>query len=187
MNYSPAMNRAKAFLDGHIEQCRARNELRLPVCPQLAAMAGVAPATMLKAVRELQRAGVLLVSQGKGTRIRGDTPVRAPDAIAVPLTIANRLQERILDDIDRGYFLPGENAPTLKAMMARYGVAFATLRKALAQFEQQQMLERRGKQFCGLAQSRGERLSVLLIAASDRDGHIEEMTPRTISFAHAIS
>lgn len=135
MAKKPAESRALAYLRGLIADASEAGGAspRLPTVKALAADAGVAGATMWKAVRRLCDEGILQASPRSGIRVlRSD--VDMPDTEPSPLPMGRKWQRlcgTIERDVLNGVYPPGSELPAGKALCHRYGVCFQTMRKAL--------------------------------------------------------
>ncbi|MBD3242497.1 MAG: GntR family transcriptional regulator [Chitinivibrionales bacterium] len=128
----PGQQRAIRFL----HHCLLSDTDRLPPIATLARQCGVAYATMWKAVRTLRSEGLLNVRQRRGIQraVESHTVHRPVDACPAPV-VTPRWQavlRALQHDLASGAFAPGALIPTTKQLQARYGVSYATMRKALA-------------------------------------------------------
>lgn len=127
---------AVTFLREIIERRHAGKTCRLPTIRELAARAEVAPATMMRAVRQLRDEGLLAVSHGRGIRTTGrGTGTRRSDApvshCSSPLkheTITDALRMEIRSH----RYPPGALLPTRAELLERFGCSYRTLNRALA-------------------------------------------------------
>jgi DNA-binding LacI/PurR family transcriptional regulator/DNA-binding transcriptional regulator YhcF (GntR family) len=175
--------RALKFLATRVEATVREGERRLPNHLRLAALAKVAPETMLKAVATMRRSGVLTVSHGKGICVAdpGNAKVIAnPEPDREPRTYLESLSDRIGDDIQSGRFLPGRRFPSAKVLTARYAVSRPTLRKAMNQLCRRGVAAPSLRWYMAAKAAVGAgRSCVTLIAAGDSEGRIDYQTPQT--------
>jgi len=134
-----AMDKALATLDGLIEKSVSDGTGRLPNYKKLAVMAGVAPATMLKAVRRLRDQGLVSVSHGTGITLVSAPPSdeRKLSRI-VPLPLGRRW-ERLVSEFKSGIltgtYEAGQALPIPKELEKKYGVCYRTLKRTLSALE----------------------------------------------------
>jgi DNA-binding LacI/PurR family transcriptional regulator/DNA-binding transcriptional regulator YhcF (GntR family) len=191
MRRTKPLVRALSYVQDRI-RVAAKGTHRLPVYRELALQAGVAPGTMLRALRVLRDSGVVSVSHGRGVTATVGEDVQPQGGTdlsnAEPHSLQDRLQRRIEDDIDSGRYLPGETLKPVKAMTRRYGVAYATLLKAFRACERRGVLDHGGKFFSVKGRS-GVRpgMSIVLIAIGDDAGRLQFFTPRTQPVISAIT
>ncbi len=152
MRRSPRRDVALAYLHSLVSGTSPDSPARLPTIAVLARKAGVAPATMWSAVRQLCREGVLVARPRSGVHIArdpfGDRPRPPGDSSGQLPSAAQRwehVRDRIEEDIAGGVFFSEGILPRSKQLLIRYGVCHQTLRKALASLEQGGALVRRSK------------------------------------------
>jgi len=178
-----AATRARESLERIVRQGRRSNRLRLPTLMTLAQSAGVAPATMAKAVAQFRQAGILSVSHGTGIRIadqRGELSVPSE----LPKASAGRKWQRLADHlrtgIVRGELGPGALLPSRKELGVRHGACFTTIRRALNQLVAEHYLveDPKGFRVAGSRAARSVANTVVLVARGDSFGEPSLYTPR---------
>ncbi len=134
-------DRAERVLIEAIDHCRSRNRDRLPTVRHMAARAGASVFTMSRVVHAYVDKGVLETLPGRGVRLvrAGDVPAGSWEH-RVPAY--ERVMERIHEDIARGVFPAGAPLPSYKELQGRYGVSYATVKKALGILAPRTGLER---------------------------------------------
>jgi len=136
---TPGQEKAQSYLARLIDEQRQTVPLRLPGIVRLAAAAGVAPATMWKAVRTLASSGRVSTRRGARSIVTPsaqEQPGTAPTAarLARPSDAVcrwERLKCQVEQDILRGVYRPGAVMPSRKELVAAYGACHRTVRKAL--------------------------------------------------------
>ncbi|MBD3242913.1 MAG: GntR family transcriptional regulator, partial [Chitinivibrionales bacterium] len=129
-----AYTTARTYLTTLMDERVGMGIYTLPPLASMARSAGVSYVTMWKALDSLKRAGVLSARPGRGIVISA-----AGDTESWHSTPGERargrkwewLVTRIEGDILSGTYRAGAILPSRKELMARYGVCYHTLRKAL--------------------------------------------------------
>lgn len=132
---SPAMQRAMAFLRNLIDEKRQAGEWLLPTAAECARLAGTARFTMWKALDRFRKAGVLMLTPGRGIELTGSpSPVTADRAPAPPHPY--RRWESVLRDLESDILshalTPDSLLPSLKELQQTYGCSYQTIRKVMA-------------------------------------------------------
>lgn len=180
---TPALDRARLFLEDRIRASRSEGEPQLPAQDQLARMAGVSLATMSRAVRLLARRGHLFVSQGRATfaaQVGPSSPSACHGAGEIHLRQKwQRLAARISDEIARGGYAPGTFLPQTKELRERYAVCHQTLAKALRRLCSEELLEQVKKRYRVPSLSgQSPSNSVVLVAGGNPSGSLIVYSPR---------
>lgn len=179
---TPALDKARTFLEAAIEANKAHNEPRLPRIADMARQAGVAPQTMWKAVRERVDRGILETRFRGGTCIvgLGDAAGRADSGAGSRGTPALYVQtaDRIEADLAGDDRTP---VPSAEELASRHGVCAHTVRKALATLVQRGVLMRERRRFAVRPSptSRDAGKRVILIMAGDTNGDPLPIAPST--------
>lgn len=187
-----ATERARAYLAMTVDGLRQAGKTRLPPYGKLAARAGVAPLTMLKALRELRDRGVVTMSHGTGTTLLPDTGTPlTPQPRG--LTSPHRWKEvraSIYRDIVSGHYPAGSHLPTCKELQARHGVSSVTVRHALRELCREGFVERTGRRHrVPLRSTSRPGSTVVLIAfGGERRGSPlpDYQSPRTVEHLHSL-
>ncbi len=134
---APSQARARAHIEVAVARATAEGRTRLAPISVLAREAGVAYATMHKAVRSLVREGKLTARPSAGVHIADRS--RDPAAYRVQslppqvgLSHGERVSAALERDLVLGLYRPGDRLPGLKELGVRYGASVPTIRKALA-------------------------------------------------------
>lgn len=165
---APAQQRALAFLTRAVARMRRSGASRLPAYATLATQAGVAPMTMLKALRAFRDRGIIALSHGSGATLLpeapGDEPARGP-ARQQATTLWRRVRQAVYRDIIGGRYARHTQLPPHKTLRRRYGASYVTVRHALEQLCRDGFLERIGRHY-RVAEHRAARTgnTVVLIA-----------------------
>jgi len=177
----PARERAHEFLIGRIEAANRSGVARLPAIAELAASAGVAPVTMLRAVRAMRDAGVLAVSHGKGIRVVAqmlpDEKNSSPGQQARWREVVHLLEQDILE----GRHDNDGVLPSPKQMRHRFGVSHRTLRRALDHLTGLGVIRpyRRSHQVVSPMQVHGGRHRILLVTSEGMTRHAQFQDARS--------
>ncbi len=181
---SAASTRADASLECAVRSLRRQRRVRLPTIVTLARKAGVAPATMAKAVTRFRDAGVLSVSHGRGIRIAdptGELHPPAPPPGPLHGRKWQRLAHRVRSDILRGELGPGALLPSRKELGVKHGACVTTVRRALNQLAAEGFLaeDPQGFRVAGSRAQRRTADTVVLVARGDSFGEPSLLSPRT--------
>ena len=135
----PAVEMAVHFLDDSFEKKLWKPGTYLPSLQELARQSGVSRATMAKATKIWAKLGRVVAVKGKKLFVpatsRSETGFAAPGEQKW-----ERLRRRIEQDILSGHFAPGSPLPFYQQLQNRYGICFATLKKALVALEQDRVI-----------------------------------------------
>jgi DNA-binding transcriptional regulator YhcF (GntR family) len=135
----PAVSMALKFLERIIKEKMFDERKILPSIRKLASMANVSLVTMWKAAQLLKKKGVVSVIHGQGIRlidkenstIKSVTPNNASYSSIITEEKWKLVKNLILRDIINGIYKPGDEMPSLKEMVFKYGTSFVTLKKSL--------------------------------------------------------
>jgi len=167
---------------------------RLPGIRALADGSGISHVTILRAVKELERAGTLSARRGSGIFLadavrRRQSPRRArtkpsPEA-RVPLS--ESVYRRFERDILANVFAPGALLPTAKELGYRYGVCDRTITRCAERALSSSLLtmERRRLRVAPAMLSHG-RGHVVLIAAGSGKRDLPDMDQRQMAHTHGL-
>lgn len=146
-----ARDRALTWLADRIIRARKHAERRLPTLAVMATECGVSPVTMMHAVRELRRRGVLRVSHGAGIRIMGtgDESVPAREEVTEQRrpTAAQALADQLRERIDTGDFAGRGVVPSRKELVSSFRVSYRTVNTALQLLAHHGVVEPHGKSY----------------------------------------
>lgn len=138
---TPAVRRAA----NAVAQLAAENpDSRLPPIATLCSQLKCSARTLSAALAFLRQRGTVRVVPRAGVfSCRSAVAAAAPPPAPLRRTTTywERLRERLLDDINRSGFPPGERLPSGKELCNRYGCAPATLRKALSSIASTRRIE----------------------------------------------
>lgn len=176
MHHTPAVDKAHAGLQRHIERARALGESRLPSVRQLARGIGVSHVSILKALERLRAAGTVAVSQGRGIRLADSDPPGNSEAGAPPRRRRwQQLVTQLEHDILNGVYTEGTDLPSRKQLAIRYGVCHRTLHKALADLVNNRALVPHGKSLTVPLPSSGHPHGTVVLVARETTGPELEM------------
>ncbi|MBD3240548.1 MAG: GntR family transcriptional regulator [Chitinivibrionales bacterium] len=183
---TPARTKALAFLRELIASGRETGTYRLPTVRELAALAGVGPMTMLRAVQQLSVAGELDARPKQGITIAGGRHEADPRSVLegtardAHLQTWERVYRQFQHDLIIGVYAPGTVCPTYKELAEHYGTSYHSLRKAVDHLVSSGALVRykKGLQVPVLVRRRPGGTIVLLAHAAS-DGRLD------VSFARA--
>jgi len=119
-----------------VRRTRLSGSERLPSVTSLAAASGVAPVTVMRAIRRLEARGKLRTVRRPGTYLLPEAGIggRPPDTSAIADRRARRWETiagMLIADINARRYEPGARMPSHKELCARYGTSFLTIKKAL--------------------------------------------------------
>jgi DNA-binding LacI/PurR family transcriptional regulator/DNA-binding transcriptional regulator YhcF (GntR family) len=138
MHYSSA-DTAYAYMKKFITDMRTGTLRRLPPVKQLAADAGVAERTMLKAVHRLRDEGIVSVSHGRGIRIVAESmPVIEPSREKVAGPRWQNVAAEIYRHICAGTW---SILPSMKELRHTIGTSHPVLKRALTSLEFQAIIK----------------------------------------------
>ncbi len=164
---------------------------RLPSAAALARRFGVSHVTILKALRELRRRGLVVVRPGSGAFVAGEVvPSPVPDAdeaASPPQGRSAQVVQALRRDILSGALAADRPLPPSKALTNRYGVADKTMRKAVACLVEQGYLELRdGGYAVSVPRSSASRPAVLYVFTARRGASLENMPPRSLELLREL-
>ncbi len=187
MTRSPALERTTRYLGALVSRMRARGETRLPSYRELGHRAGVSTVTLWKGLRTLAASGLLRHESGKWF-VAGTASAHAAERSrerSCHLPVWEHVRQGIVAGIEHGTYVAGSGLPGCKQLCERYGVAPATVRKALQALLASQTLQRRGRWYrVALPGTTTVGASVFLVAFGR--GQIEMGTPRTRDNLRAV-
>jgi DNA-binding transcriptional regulator YhcF (GntR family) len=141
----PARDRALAFLRHVTKECAHAGQRYLPTIDELAAGAGVSRMVMWHALGRLRTDGDL--ESGRGRRIRVSRGAPYPSPVVLTSTggrrwarLAASLEHAILS----GTWQAGEQLPSHKDLLGRYGANYRTVRRALQLLVERRVVECHG-------------------------------------------
>lgn len=162
----------------------------LPSLRALARGSGYSHYTLWKAVKNLEKRGMLAVSQGRRTRLTGNAKADAEPEATCPANVLKPLQakwedlaEILATEILRGRFRPGEMLPSIKELRNHYRVSHPTLKKSVNALVDRQLLVRNIKSYQVRPQAEPPPRSTLVyLAWGNESGNFKPGT----SFEHEI-
>lgn len=174
--------RARAFLVKCIENHRRQGKERLPVVGELARTAGVAPATMHKALRWAAEQGLITTSHGKGTRLCPHNTQRVapyPDPVSPGRLKWERVAYALRRDILNGRYVVGGELPTIKELRGEYGAGYPLVKKACERLVKDGILTPFGRSYRIAPSATAPTSSaIVLVAQGSPDGALSVKSPR---------
>jgi len=140
----PPFRQIAAQLRGEITAGRYRPGDRLPTTAQMAAHFGCATATAGSAVRILREESLISSVPGRGTFVR--SPGAPEQATETAWAAAHRyrryvqLADDLRSEIQDGRLTPGQRLPSVRSLMARYGVSSVTMQRALTHLRSEHLI-----------------------------------------------
>jgi len=151
---------------------------KLPTIRYMAREAGVSYVSMVKGVERLKQQGTLSSRGGSGIYIKTLKEHEAPLPVNIPHW--QRVYDLIIDQIERGIFVPGDMLPTKKEMASTFGVCFRTVNHAVTELNKKGIVNQYKKGFrIPEIHSSQVQAKVVLVSSCDKDGVLLEITPRT--------
>lgn len=147
-NRTPAFERAVAFLEGAIEECRSQGDTRLPTMAVLSRQGKLSTRTLTAAIAYFRERGVLSVTQRQGIRVVSRVPIRG-SGVAVSTdrrrstaqySSWQRVRETVAQRVSTGVYPSGTKLPTGKELCAEIGCSYATVKRALVALEREGLL-----------------------------------------------
>jgi DNA-binding GntR family transcriptional regulator len=144
-----------AAINGSIADGRYHRGSALPPMRQLAGELGVSYVTLWKAVRMMQKQGVLSSTPRQATMVVDPSakpesfssinPAESKkEAVSAPHGV-RRIKELIERDIAEGAYERGSKLPLVKQFKSRYGAAYRTISEALRQLHHEGLIKPYGK------------------------------------------
>jgi DNA-binding LacI/PurR family transcriptional regulator/DNA-binding transcriptional regulator YhcF (GntR family) len=182
----PGLTRALTYLTGLIEDRRMVGETVLPAVRAMSARADVSVSTLMAALHLLRDRGTVTARQGSAVRVveksASGRPLLIDKTEGAPVVPPKwvRVAGQVGAEIASGSFARQEQLPTVKELTARYGVAYRTMKKAIAELAAKRVIMAdRGRYRTSLSTFAGSSGStVVLIAPGDTDGQIAHWTGR---------
>jgi len=183
---SPKMAQAMAYLERLLESSSAdpATPRRLPTIKQLAASAGVNPATMAKVIAALVRQGTLIARHGAGVAVVGPgKSVRCGPAERDRRPSWQHLHEVLVSEITCGRFAGGQALPSRKELRGRFGAGAGTVNRALAALVHDGLAERRGRGFSlRTSPASAPRAALVVVTATRNMSQLAHCTNRSPEF-----
>lgn len=139
MSPAPKYPKIAAILRASIRSGELAPGFPIPTEAKLARQFDVARNTLRRALRGLERDGLVTVVPGKGRVVCrfGESPDHARDVMLGYRRVAAELRGQV----ERGVYPPGARLPSEKALARRYGVARETVRRALADLREANVMD----------------------------------------------
>lgn len=173
--------KALSYVESLLRSTPATAHARLPTIAAMARAAGVAGATMAKAVTSLCEKGRLVAKPGAGiyralpASVRHTPPAPTPPSRARWRSAA----EQIETDLLYGRLSDTSTLPSVKELQARCGVSYRTLRKALEYLVRRGVLSAESGRYRPTASAAGATGTIVLVARGNRSGRLSVQTPYT--------
>ncbi|MBD3240666.1 MAG: GntR family transcriptional regulator [Chitinivibrionales bacterium] len=185
---SSQYRKALAHVESLLQALPSSPHARLPTITAMARSAGVAGATMAKAVASLRDEGRLIAKPGAGIyRAPLSPPAPSRSVSSPPLRARWRsAAAQIETDLLYGRLSETGPFPSAKELQARCGVSYRTLRKALEYLQERGVLTREGGRFRP-AQSAATRTgTIVLVLRGNRSGRLAVLTPYTQDMVRSL-
>lgn len=140
-------------IEGLVRDCHGRGQHRLPTRTGIAAALGYPDHAVRRVLRAMERAGIVRISRraGIGVEPAALTPDAFERARALIGGTAPHAWERITgaltEDVRAGILAPGHPLPSYKSLCMRFEANYRTVRRALADLEEKQLIERHCRGF----------------------------------------
>jgi len=157
---SPAVDTAIAFMERHFRANRWPEGARIPATDILSREAGVSRVSMRKAIRHFALQKKLHARPGAGIFAGRPENMRSRETLAGPLA------QQMLKDLLEGCFHNSEELPSVKELMAHYGVSFRIIQGALAKLSNEGHLIRRHRRYVQ-RRVRHASATILLVTGAD--------------------
>lgn len=141
---TPGIQKAVDFIRQNLEKETWQPGERLPPSRALSEIAGVSPATMIRAVAKL-KAGGFVCGFERGRIRAGTEPSSQTQTRAIHNGIWRTKRAVMEKDILSGVFARQGGLPSTKELQARYGICFQTMRKILRSLSEDGIVDVRGK------------------------------------------
>jgi DNA-binding transcriptional regulator YhcF (GntR family) len=171
---------ASAYVDAVIKQSLEQGVRRLPTIRELAHGANVSHWTISSVVGDLKRAGVVDASRSRGIMLPSPRAPR-PKASDPRKSAWQEAHQRLFQDLVNGALGFGRPLPLRKELALRYGVSINTLRRALDELTDENVLVRHKRTF-RVSSPRGvhaTRNDIVLFARGDHLSRIVDFDRRT--------
>ncbi len=140
-------------IEGMVWDYHARGQHRLPTRAGIVATLALPDHAVRRVLRTLEQGGILRMSRRSGIWLEpaGLTPdafERARALLGAATAQAwERVSERLIEDIRVGILTPGQPLPPYKSLCMRFDANYRTVRRALADLEEKQLIERHRRGF----------------------------------------
>lgn len=166
MSPAPAHDRALKFLNSARLGALTTGSRRLPPIAKMAVLAGVSEGTMLRAVHTMVDWGMLRSRRKRGVEVlHSVTPDESASFPARMHQKRTALSAQLRTDIITGRCGADGALPSQKELCNQYGVAYATVHKALMALIREGILRRSGNRFEPVLAPQVNRAGVILFIA----------------------
>ncbi len=173
--------KALAYVESFLHSLPASPYARLPTVAAMARAAGVAGATMAKAVATLHREGRVVAKPGAGIyrALPSTLPPAPPPARRPPPARWRSAAEQIETDLLYGRLGETTALPSAKELQARCGVSYRTLRKALEYLVHRGVLTYDVGRYRPTSSAASRTGTIVVVARGNRSGSLSVQTPYT--------
>ena len=150
--YKPAFSKALETITNLITSGEFSKGDRLPSVRVLAKALHVNSRTVLAAIEQLRKDGVVAGKRAVVKAIPGECVEKQPAMPAkfdkARLNVAEKVHALLTDDITTGFYKPGIELPSIKELCARYSASSMTVRAVLEQLYSEQLLSLSRRRYC---------------------------------------
>lgn len=176
-----------------VQECiaEARNcgERELPAAANIAARAGVSHVTVLKALKHFSEIGEIELHAGRRCRLSGPKYDAGEEREEKPVTRSRQLAAQLYREIIENKLDNNDELPSVKNLCNKYGVCFATCRRALSELECEGIIkhDRRLRRFVPVAAGALKKTgSIIFIGRGTVDGVPIAFPPRGGAYIAAL-
>jgi DNA-binding LacI/PurR family transcriptional regulator/DNA-binding transcriptional regulator YhcF (GntR family) len=149
--YKPAFAKAVASIKSLITGGELAVGDRLPTVRALAQACGVNNRTVMAAINQLKKEGILDGKRPIVVALPGEqkqSPQPLPLSVdKAKLNVAQKVRSLAIEDVTTGFYAPGQALPSIKELCARYAASSMTIRGVLEQLYAEKLLSMKMRKY----------------------------------------